>query len=94
MLFYLLINTSDSNRESEMYLNSLNDNFLVIVLPAIIVLCVLMLIGGVGNLFVLYVYTWKKNGGTITRFIQALAVFDLLSCCIAIPGYYFFVIYF
>ncbi|XP_059155158.1 uncharacterized protein LOC131940492 isoform X2 [Physella acuta] len=86
MLFDLNTNENERNSESEMYLNSLNNHFMVIVLPAIVVLGILMLIGGVGNSLVLYVYTWKKNCGTITRFIQALAMFDLLSCCIAIPG--------
>jgi hypothetical protein len=35
---------------------------------------------------VLYVYNRKLRKGTIRWFVQALAVFDLLSCMVAIPG--------
>ncbi|RUS69591.1 hypothetical protein EGW08_022651, partial [Elysia chlorotica] len=58
------------------------------VFPAMFVLGVLMVAGAVGNAAVLYVYTCRarRQGGTVTRFIQALALFDLLSCCLAIPG--------
>lgn len=40
----------------------------------------------IGNTLVLYVYNRKLHKGTIRWFIQALAIFDLLSCLVAIPG--------
>ncbi|CAL1546142.1 unnamed protein product [Lymnaea stagnalis] len=78
-------NTSDITNPRA-YLQSLNAQFAAVVLPAVVVLGVLMVTGAVGNVIVLYVYTWRMKAGTITRYIQALAVFDLFSCCLAIPG--------
>lgn len=75
-----------SNITAESYLDQLNRDFARLLLPAVAVLAVLMVVGAVGNVFVLYVYTCRVKRSTVTRFIQALAVFDLLSCCIAIPG--------
>nr|KAG5712473.1 hypothetical protein BaRGS_011447 [Batillaria attramentaria] len=43
-------------------------------------------LGVLGNSLVLYVYNRRLRKGTIRWFIQALAVFDLLSCLVAIPG--------
>ncbi|GFS03055.1 cholecystokinin receptor [Elysia marginata] len=70
------------------YLAELDSRFAEILFPATFFLGVLMVAGAVGNAAVLYVYTCRARGqgGTVTRFIQALAVFDLLSCCLAIPG--------
>ncbi|GFO09677.1 cholecystokinin receptor [Plakobranchus ocellatus] len=72
----------------EEYLTKFDESFAKTVFPAIFFLGVLMVVGIVGNIAVLYVYTFRMHGrgGTVTRFIQALAVFDLLSCCLAIPG--------
>ena len=70
------------------YLAELDARYSDRVFPAMFFLGVLMVAGVVGNAAVLYVYTCRarRQGGTVTRFIQALAVFDLLSCCLAIPG--------
>ena len=35
---------------------------------------------------VLYIYNRQLRKGTIRWFVQALAVFDLLSCLVAIPA--------
>lgn len=68
------------------YLEERNRSFAQSVFPALVVLVMLMVLGIAGNTLVLYVYTFRMKGGTITRFVQALAVFDLVSCCVAIPG--------
>ncbi|XP_012941405.1 uncharacterized protein LOC101850828 [Aplysia californica] len=72
--------------EAEKYLQDLNREFSSALLPAIVVLGILMTIGVFGNSLVLFVYCRRTEGGTVSRFIQALAVFDLLSCSVAIPG--------
>lgn len=68
------------------FLQRKNDEFTHLVFPAIVYLAVLGLLGVIGNLMVLYVYNQKLCKGTIRWFVQALAVFDLLSCLVAIPG--------
>lgn len=77
---------SPVNMTVEEYLDYLNTSFADRLLPAVVVLAVLMSMGVVGNILVLFMYTCKSKRGTVTLFIQALAVFDLLSCCVAIPG--------
>lgn len=72
--------------EVETYLQHKNDEFTLLVLPAIVFLAILFVIGVLGNTLVLYVYNQKLRKGTIRWFIQALAVFDLLSCLVAIPA--------
>ncbi|XP_055896121.1 prostaglandin E2 receptor EP4 subtype-like isoform X1 [Biomphalaria glabrata] len=72
--------------DSDEYLHELNLTFTALILPAIIVLAVFMVIGIIGNGLVLYVYCRRMKTGTITRYIQGLAIFDLLSCSLAIPG--------
>ncbi|KAH9500716.1 hypothetical protein Btru_076337 [Bulinus truncatus] len=72
--------------DTEKYLQELNARFASVILPAIVVLASLMVIGIIGNVIVLYVYCRRMKTGTITRYIQGLAIFDLLSCCLAIPG--------
>ncbi|BFZ05799.1 hypothetical protein BsWGS_08838 [Bradybaena similaris] len=84
-----LVDTGGSslvNMTVEEYLDYLNTSFADRLLPAVVVLAVLMSMGVVGNILVLFMYTCKSKRGTVTLFIQALAVFDLLSCCVAIPG--------
>lgn len=68
------------------FLRLKNEEFTRLVLPAIVILAVLFVVGVVGNSLVLYVYNRRLHKGTIRWFIQALAVFDLLSCLVAIPG--------
>ncbi|CAG5115221.1 unnamed protein product [Candidula unifasciata] len=55
------------NMTVEKYLDYLNTSFAARLLPAVVVLVVLMAVG--------------SKRGTVTLFIQSLAVFDLLSCC-------------
>ncbi|XP_076436806.1 uncharacterized protein LOC143276225 [Babylonia areolata] len=70
----------------ELFLRQKNEEFAMLVLPAIVCLGVLFVVGVTGNSMVLYVYNRKFQKGTIRWFVQALAIFDLLSCLVAIPG--------
>ncbi|XP_046362211.2 muscarinic acetylcholine receptor M1-like [Haliotis rufescens] len=68
------------------YLQSLNDSFARLMLPAISYLSVLMVFGIIGNILVLYIYVRKLKHNTTRSFVLALASFDLLGCTVAIPG--------
>ncbi|KAL3887971.1 hypothetical protein ACJMK2_000356 [Sinanodonta woodiana] len=56
-----------------------------VLIPAFLFVGVLMVIGFVGNSAALYFYGWKTKTTPATIFIFALAIFDLLSCCISMP---------
>ncbi|XP_046581812.1 muscarinic acetylcholine receptor M1-like [Haliotis rubra] len=68
------------------YLQSLNDRFARLMLPAVCYLSVLMFFGIIGNILVLYIYIRKLKHNTTRSFVLALASFDLLACTVAIPG--------
>ena len=45
-----------------------------------------MVIGFLGNIIVCYIYIMKFKVSTTRCFVITLALFDLLACCISIPG--------
>jgi hypothetical protein len=54
-------------------------------LPTIIFLIVLIIVGVIGNIVVIVVYSMKYPPTTFRLYILTLAVIDLLSCLIAMP---------
>lgn len=54
-------------------------------LPTVIFLGILIIIGMIGNIIVIVVYTRKYPSTTFKFYILALAVIDLLTCCISMP---------
>ncbi|CAL1526102.1 unnamed protein product [Lymnaea stagnalis] len=63
-----------------------SDQMAVTLLPAILVLCVIMVVGTVGNCLVFYVYYFKFTPSSARSAILALACYDLLTCALSIPG--------
>ena len=79
---------ADSMNSSE-HMTSLlyaNQQFANLMLPAMGLLGTLMGIGVIGNVLVLYIYQAKLKHNTTRSFVLALAVFDLISCTVAMPG--------
>ncbi|XP_050404068.1 orexin receptor type 2 [Patella vulgata] len=76
------MSTTDINR----HLTRLNYEFTILMIPAMVFLLLLMVTGIVGNILVLHVYLSKYKLGTTRCYVLALAVCDLLSCCISMPG--------
>ncbi|XP_069101340.1 prolactin-releasing peptide receptor-like [Argopecten irradians] len=78
--------TVDRNESYEWsLLSNLNDEKAALYLPVIISVAVLMVIGTVGNILVIYVYNWRLKRRSANLFIGTMAIFDLMSCVIAMP---------
>ncbi|XP_046581994.1 cholecystokinin receptor type A-like [Haliotis rubra] len=76
----------DENSSASSYsLDDMNDKFALDVLPAILFLCLVMVVGSSGNVVVCFVYCGRKTSVTRT-FILALAVVDLNNCVFNIPA--------
>ncbi|KAK7478650.1 hypothetical protein BaRGS_00030113, partial [Batillaria attramentaria] len=63
----------------------LNDAIAHELVPAMIYVGILMVLGVLGNLVVCFIFTFRLRMGTQHFLIVCLAVFDLLSCFIAMP---------
>ncbi|XP_041361551.1 orexin receptor type 2-like [Gigantopelta aegis] len=72
--------------KADEYLQSLNDEFALTIISAIVFLAAILVVGFVGNIIVCYIYLAKFKVSTTRCFVVTLALFDLLTCCIAIPG--------
>ncbi|XP_076471693.1 uncharacterized protein LOC143301358 [Babylonia areolata] len=70
----------------EEFLLQKDDEFALAVLPAIIYLGLILVLGVIGNVTVLYVFNRKIKRGAFRWFVQALAVFNLLSCTLGLTG--------
>ncbi|GAB1608016.1 C3a anaphylatoxin chemotactic receptor-like [Argonauta hians] len=66
-------------------LEDLNDEKAMLRIPAIIYTIILMVIGLFGNTITCYIYGCRLKMLPTHCFIIVLAVFDILSCCIAMP---------
>ncbi|XP_014776024.1 neuropeptide FF receptor 2 [Octopus bimaculoides] len=66
-------------------LERLNDEKALLRIPAIIYTIILMVIGLFGNTITCYIYGYRLKMLPTHCFIIVLAVFDILSCCIAMP---------
>lgn len=77
---------SDSDILSEeVILNRKNDENAMLLLPVICYVSLLIIVGGIGNSIVFYVYKTKSKSTTKRVFISVLAVFDLMNCLIVMP---------
>ncbi|KAH9491994.1 hypothetical protein Btru_029588 [Bulinus truncatus] len=86
--FTRLNNQSAGLNEFEIshYLDELNRETIIIMIPSIIYLIILGLVGFIGNSLVLFVYS-RKFSRTPTRiFILSIASFDLITNTVVIPG--------
>ncbi|XP_046548868.1 trace amine-associated receptor 4-like [Haliotis rubra] len=70
---------------SNVTLQELNDAMAMLLIPAMVYVGVMMIVGFVGNVLVVYVFPTKLTTSTQSVLITCLAVFDLLSCIIAMP---------
>nr|KAG5698601.1 hypothetical protein BaRGS_027112 [Batillaria attramentaria] len=82
-------NVTSSNvthADKDATLQALSDERAMQLLPVMILFGIFLLTGVVGNCLTIYIY-WTKFKVTWSRTaIVALGVFDLISCCFAIPG--------
>ncbi|XP_062574332.1 growth hormone secretagogue receptor type 1-like [Saccostrea cucullata] len=69
----------------ETLLNYKNDENALLLLPVICFVFLLIILGGIGNSIVFYVYKTKSKSTTKGVFISVLAVFDLMNCLIVMP---------
>ena len=68
------------------YLSTLSDEEALVLLPVLVFLGVLMVIGILGNGVVLYVHIAKFKSSSTRNYVIGLAILDLLSCCLGLPG--------
>ncbi|XP_076439564.1 neuromedin-U receptor 1-like [Babylonia areolata] len=64
----------------------LNDEVVLVLLPAILCLAALMLVGSVGNFLTIYIFGWKLKPTTQNCLFMWLGVFDIISCLVGIPS--------
>ena len=70
--------------ESRNYALELNNRFAKDLFPNTVGLSVILVIGFLGNILVLFVYSWKMKQNMEARyFIPVLAVFDSLTCAVS-----------
>ncbi|XP_046375952.2 cholecystokinin receptor-like [Haliotis rufescens] len=75
-----------SDEEKNRYLSHLDDSMFPLMIPAVVYLAILMVLGFFGNILVLIVYLKKFKPSPTRVFVVCLAVFDLMTCVISIPG--------
>ncbi|XP_071098586.1 orexin receptor type 2-like [Haliotis cracherodii] len=66
-------------------LHLVNDEIATILIPAMVCIGVLMISGFIGNILVCYVFSTKLKHSTQNFLFVILAIFDLMSCCVAMP---------
>ncbi len=71
--------------QTNVTLVQVNDAMTVTLLPAILYVAVMMLVGFLGNSLVVYVFVFRFRKGTQNFLITFLAIFDLISCLVAMP---------
>ena len=81
MILYVHVHTMDESRN---YALELNNRFAKDLFPNTVGLSVILVIGFLGNILVLFVYSWKMKQNMEARyFIPVLAVFDSLTCAVS-----------
>ncbi|XP_060071696.1 C3a anaphylatoxin chemotactic receptor-like [Ylistrum balloti] len=55
-------------------------------LPTVVYLCVLIVLGILGNSVVLFVYIFRYSRSDLRLYILCLAVLDMLACCVSMPA--------
>ncbi|KAL3890947.1 hypothetical protein ACJMK2_003216 [Sinanodonta woodiana] len=74
-------------------LEELNKELVKLHIPTLIFIGILMVIGVVGNILVIFVYTRKYGSSTHRCFILSLAGIDIVSCCVGMPLLLFSMLY-
>lgn len=67
-------------------LNSLNADFSVRFTPLIVILGIAMMIGVVGNCFVIHINRRKTKLSSSEIFIMCLSIHDFITCFVGIPA--------
>uniref|UniRef100_A0A0B6ZZK1 G-protein coupled receptors family 1 profile domain-containing protein n=1 Tax=Arion vulgaris TaxID=1028688 RepID=A0A0B6ZZK1_9EUPU len=67
-------------------LHESNRRYSQTLIPCLVYVGVLMIVGIVGNSLVCYVFGFRFKRGAQNYFIMFLAVFDILSCAVGLPG--------
>ncbi|GFO46202.1 neuropeptide ff receptor 2 [Plakobranchus ocellatus] len=75
-----------SERERREYLQGLQEQTTLVMIPAMVAILLMALVGLIGNSLVLYVYYRKFRPNATRIFICVIAVFDLVSNVLLIPG--------
>ncbi|KAK3093257.1 hypothetical protein FSP39_013315 [Pinctada imbricata] len=83
---WTIMNGSIEISGSDAILKQLNKEKVAVLLPVIIILCIFMTAGIIGNLIVFYVYYFRMKKTPSHYFILFLAMLDLVSCCIGMPS--------
>lgn len=55
-------------------------------LPTVVYLCILIVLGVLGNSVVLFVYLFQHSRSDLRLYILCLAVLDMLACCVSMPA--------
>ncbi|XP_053383259.1 alpha-2Da adrenergic receptor-like [Mercenaria mercenaria] len=71
--------------DKEQLLERLNNDKAVLMTPVMVILGIFMIMGLIGNAMVCFFYTCKSRQSSNTIFIVAMAVYDLILCCLSIP---------
>ncbi|KAH3713139.1 uncharacterized protein LOC127858738 [Dreissena polymorpha] len=66
-------------------LAELNNSLVELHIPTIIFIAILMVVGVLGNILVVYVYTFKYSPSTYRSFILWLGWIDLIACTVGMP---------
>ncbi|KAH3713136.1 alpha-2Db adrenergic receptor-like [Dreissena polymorpha] len=66
-------------------LAQLNNSLVELHIPTIIFIAILMVVGVLGNILVVYVYTFKYSPSTYRSFILWLGWIDLIACTVGMP---------
>lgn len=70
---------------NESEIDRINDSMTTTIMPAIVIVCIYMIVGLIGNPLVIYYYGFRARSTSSFHFILALAVFDLIICCVSMP---------
>ena len=73
------------NTSTEELLREINDEKAISMIPVMVCLCVLMIMGLLGNSMVCFYYGYKTRRTTNSIFICTVAIYDLISCSLSIP---------
>lgn len=74
-------------------LEELNKELVKLHIPTLIFIGILVVVGVVGNILVIFVYTRKYGSSTHRCFILSLAGIDIVSCCVGMPLLIFSLLY-
>ncbi|KAK3595672.1 hypothetical protein CHS0354_026888 [Potamilus streckersoni] len=74
-------------------LEELNNELVKLHIPTLIFIGILMVVGVMGNILVIFVYTRKYGSSTHRCFILSLAGIDIVSCCVGMPLLIFSMLY-